>query len=167
MMVKFPVLVLNQNDEPLNICHVRRAVILIIRGKAEVLENGRGYLHSISESFDIPSVIRLMYFIRRPHRPRRMTKLEIFNRDQYTCQYCGRQNNDLTLDHVIPKHRGGQHSWDNVVSACAACNRKKAGRTPSEAGMPLIKEPGQPSYTRLRIAHISPGLREPWRKYLY
>jgi len=166
-MINFPVLVLNQNYEPLNVCHLRRAVVLILRGKAEILEIGRGYLHSIDASFDIPSVIRLEHFVQRPHRPRRMTKLEIFNRDQYTCQYCGRKLADLTLDHVIPKHMGGEHSWENVVSACAACNRKKAGRTPSGAGMPLIRDPVPPSCTRLRISHISSNITDSWQKYLY
>ncbi len=163
MMVEFPVLVLNQNYEPLNICQLRRAVVLILRGKAEILENGRGYLHSMNASFDIPSVIRLDHFVRRPHRPRRMTKLEIFNRAQYTCQYCGRKFTELTLDHVVPKHMGGAHSWEKVVSACAACNRKKAGKTPSGAGMPLIREPKPPSFTQLRVSHISTNITESWR----
>jgi 5-methylcytosine-specific restriction endonuclease McrA len=165
-MVDFLVLVLNQNYEPLNVCQIRRAIVLIIRGKAEVIENGRGYLHSMDESFDIPSVIRLVYYIRRPYRQRKMTKLEIFNRDQYICQYCGRRTKELTLDHVIPKHRGGQHTWENVVSACVACNRKKAGRSPREAGMPLLREPGPPAFSTLHVPYVSAGLNDSWQKYL-
>src|SRR4030043_613466 len=143
-MVNSPVLVLNQNYEALNMCRVRRAVILLFRGKAEVLENGRGNLHSMDGVFDIPSVIRLGYFIKRPRQQRKLTKLEVFNRDQYICQYCGREDKELTLDHVVPRRRGGQHSWDNVVSACIPCTRHKGGRTPDDARMRLLHQPHPP-----------------------
>ena len=165
-MVNTPVLVLNQNYEPLNICQVRRAMVLIFRGKAEVLENGRGSLHSINDIFDIPSVIRLVYFIRRPHRQRKMTKLEIFNRDSYTCQYCGRQSKELTIDHVVPKRRGGEHNWGNVVSACTSCNRQKAGRTPREARMPLLCKPEPPRINGFYVPYQYLRLRNEWQKYV-
>jgi 5-methylcytosine-specific restriction endonuclease McrA len=165
-MVSLPVLVLNQNYEPLNVCQVRRAIILLLRGKAEVLENGRGTLHSITSMYDIPSVIRLVSFIKRPHHRRKMTKLEIFNRDKYTCQYCGRQHKELTLDHVIPKKRGGEHSWENVVSACIPCNRRKAGRTPDEAGMPLLNHPKPPRNDGFHVPYHHLNLHTDWHKYL-
>lgn len=165
-MVNFPVLVLNQNYEPLNICHVKRALVLLFRGKAEVLENGRGYLHSIKGVYDIPSVIRLMYFIRRPNRLRRMTKLEVFNRDNFRCQYCGVHARELTIDHVIPRKRGGQHTWENVVSACVPCNRKKAGRTPKEAGMPLLKLPQPPRNIGFYIPYYYLNTNNDWLKYI-
>ena len=164
-MVNLPVLVLNQNYEPLNICHVKRALLLLIRGKAEVLENGRGYLHSIQGVYDIPSVIRLMYFIKRPNRSRRMTKMEVFNRDKFTCQYCGIHLRELTIDHVIPRKRGGQHAWENVVSACVPCNRKKAGRTPREAGMPLLHIPRPPSNNGFYIPYYYLLANNDWLKY--
>ncbi len=110
-MVNRPVLVLNQNYEPLNICRVRRAIPLLYQGKAEMLENGRGFIQSVSASFDIPSVIRMAYFIKRPRPQRRLTRLELFNRDRYTCQYCGKESGQLTLDHVVPRHKNGEHSW--------------------------------------------------------
>ncbi len=113
------VLVLNQNYEPLNVCNARRALVLVEGGKAEVLEHAMNLaeLRSPSRSFRRPSVIRLVYMIKRP-RPRvRLTRREIFMRDHYTCQYCGLKTRDLTLDHVIPRHRGGKHTWDNLVSA--------------------------------------------------
>ena len=120
-MVDLPVLVLNQNYEPLNVCRVRRAVVLLYQGKAEMLENGVGLIHSANQSFPVPSVIRLPYLIKRPFRSeKKLTRLEVFQRDKYTCQYCGKQTRQLTLDHVIPRHRGGQHTWENVVSACTA-----------------------------------------------
>src|SRR3990172_10406714 len=134
-MIGSAVLVLNQNYEPLNVCNARRAVVLLHRGKAEVLEHSEGTIHSPSFSIPLPSVIRLVYLIKRPRPQRRLTRRDIFTRDRHTCQYCARETKDLTLDHVLPRHRGGRHSWENVVSACKACNHRKAGRTPSEAGL--------------------------------
>lgn len=164
-MVELPVLVLNQNYEPLNICHVRRALILIFRGKAEVMENGRGYLHSMAETYDVPSVIRLMNYIRRPNRLRRMTKIEVFNRDRFMCQYCGIRARELTIDHVMPRKRGGKHTWENVVSACVPCNRKKAGHTPREANMPLLNEPKAPGSRGFYIPYNYLAVNDVWRKY--
>jgi 5-methylcytosine-specific restriction endonuclease McrA len=165
-LIELPVLVLNQNYEPLNVCHVRKAILLLFRGKAEVLENGRGYLHSMNGVFDVPSVIRLMHFVKRPNRRRKMTKLEVFNRDKYICQYCGIHFKELTIDHVIPKKRGGQHTWENIVSACVPCNRRKAGRTPKEAEMPLLNEPKAPSNSGYYIPVNYTNSNQGWRKYL-
>ena len=126
-MINFPVLVLNQSYEPLNICRVRRAIVLLYQNKAEMLENGSGFIRSANSEFQVPSVIRLARIIRRPPRlGRKLTRLEVFKRDHYTCQYCGKESRQLTLDHVIPRYRDGQHSWENVVSACVPCNRRKA-----------------------------------------
>ena len=167
-MINLPVLVLNQTYEPLNVCRVRRAVVLIYEKKAEMLENGSGFIHSVDREFPVPSVIRLSAMIRRPHRSiRKMTRMEIFKRDQYTCQYCGKITRNLTLDHVIPRYRDGQHTWENVVSACVPCNRRKAGRTPKEAGMKLIRRPSEPRVTGLFYipAHYT-NIRSEWQKYL-
>lgn len=167
MMINLPVLVLNQNYEPLNICQVRRAVVLLHRGKAEMLENGTGFIHSSSHTFSVPSVIRLDYMIKRPRPERKLTRLEIFNRDQYTCQYCGKETRQLTLDHVIPRYRGGQHTWENVVSACVPCNRHKAGKTPEQAGMKLIRHPSPPRGNRfLYIPNRYLRIQSGWQKYL-
>ena len=167
-MINLPVLVLNQNYEPLNICRVRRAVVLLYQKKAEMLVNGVGFIHSSSQAFPVPSVIRLPYLIKRPFRTeRKLTRLEVFNRDKYTCQYCGKETRHLTLDHVIPRYRGGQHTWENVVSACTACNRRKAGKTPEEAGMKLRRTPGPP-----RISHLFyiptqyRQARDEWQPYI-
>ncbi len=111
-MINFPVLVLNQSYEPLNVCRVRRAVVLLYRGKAEMLENGTGFIHSATYTFPVPSVIRLAYMIKRPRPERKLTRLEVFNRDQYTCQYCGKETRQLTLDHIIPRYQGGEHVWE-------------------------------------------------------
>jgi 5-methylcytosine-specific restriction endonuclease McrA len=167
-MINHPVLVLNQSYEPLAVCRARRAVVLVFQGKAEMLEDGLGYIHTISETVPLPSVIRLAQLIKRPRRVRKMTRYEIFNRDRYTCQYCGVQSRNLTLDHVLPRFRGGQHTWENVVSACVACNRHKAGRTPVEAHMKLIRQPKPPNVGALFVIpfhYISK--RDEWRKYLH
>ena len=166
-MINRPVLVLNNNYEPLNICRVRRAVPLIYLGKAEMVENGVGFIHTIRDSFAVPTVIRLHYTIKRPHPQRKLTRIEIFNRDNFICQYCGKKKNPLTLDHVVPRYQGGAHSWENVVSACVACNRRKAGKTPQEAEMRLIHQPSQPRGNGLfYIPTRYPSIRSEWQKYL-
>jgi len=166
-MINYPVLVLNQSYEPLTVCRARRAVVLIYQGKAEMVENGVGFVHSIGETLPLPSVIRLERLIRRPRRKRKMTRFEIFNRDRYACQYCGQQTRQLTLDHVIPRYRGGQHTWENVVSACVACNRRKAGRTPQEANMKLTHPPAPPGGSPLfSIPYHYMQTQTEWRKYL-
>lgn len=163
-----PVLVLNQNYEPLNVCTLRRAVVLVIDGKAEVLDAYASYLSSPSRTFPTPSVIRLIYPIRRP-RPRvKLTRKEIFIRDNYTCQYCGRSNIELTIDHVVPRSRGGGHSWDNLVSACKVCNHRKGGRSPVEARMLLKREPREPSpgaYYAIERSLVG-DLNEGWKPFL-
>ena len=167
-MINLPVLVLNQSYEPLNICRVRRAVVLLYQNKAEMLENGSGFIHSASFDFPIPSVIRLSAMIKRPFRlGRKLTRIEVFRRDNFTCQYCGRETRQLTLDHVLPRYRGGQHTWENIVSACVPCNRRKAGRTPQEAGMKLLHQAIESSdrgffYIPAQYPHI----RDEWQKYL-
>ncbi|MFC1957639.1 HNH endonuclease [Chloroflexota bacterium] len=167
-MINLPVLVLNQSYEPLNICRVRRAVVLLYQDKAEMLENGSGFIRSSNGEFPVPSVIRLSFMVKRPYRTGiKLTRLEIFKRDHYVCQYCSRESRQLTLDHVIPRYRDGQHTWENVVSACVPCNRRKAGRTPQEAGMKLIHPPVQPRDNGLfYIPARYPQVRSEWQKYL-
>ena len=167
-MINIPVLVLNQSYEPLSICRVRRAVVLLYQSKAEMLENGSGFIHSASHVFPVPSVIRLAIAVRRaPRSGRKLTRLEVFKRDRYICQYCGKETRQLTLDHVLPRYRGGQHTWENVVSACVPCNRRKAGRTPREAGMRLIHQPSRPRDNgRFYVPGHYPHIRSEWQKYL-
>ena len=161
------VLVLNQNYEPLNVCHPRRAFVLVERGKAEVLEHGLGSLRSASHAWPLPSVIRLIYMIKRPRQQMRLSRREVFNRDRYTCQYCGRRGaRDLTLDHVVPRHRGGRHTWDNLVTACKACNHRKAANTPSEAKMQLMREPFQPRVSCYYVVYPYLDREEGWRKFV-
>ena len=146
-----PVLVLNANFEPINICNTRRAVGLIISGKAAMVMNGRGYIRTVSQSIPRPSVIRLEQMIHRPRLHLKLTRREIFRRDNHTCQYCGRHSSDLTLDHVLPKHLGGEHIWTNVVAACSSCNHYKGGRRLEDAHMTLSMPPREPPASAVYI----------------
>ncbi|MFC1865187.1 HNH endonuclease [Chloroflexota bacterium] len=167
-MTNRPVLVLSQSFEAINVCHVRRAIVLLLRGKADILENGLGFMHSSSDSFPIPSVIKLVYMVKRQRYERKLTRFGVFQRDYYTCQYCGKASHQLTLDHVVPRNQKGEHSWENIVSACASCNRCKAGRTPKQANMILIRHPSQPHYNIPFYIpqHYLENLGE-WQKYLF
>jgi len=140
-----PVLVLNANFEPINICSTRRAIGLILSGKAAMVMNGRGHIRTLRELFPRPSVIRLDYMIHRPRPHVKLTRREIFRRDNYTCQYCGKRDMKLTVDHVIPKRLGGKHIWTNVVAACHECNHKKGGRRMEDAHMLPLHAPMEPS----------------------
>ena len=164
--VESPVLVLNANFEPLNVCSTRRALGLLLSGKAEMLLNGRGTIQTVRKAYPRPSIIRLEYMIKRP-RPRvRLSKREIFRRDHYTCQYCGVQGGHLTLDHVIPRHLGGEHSWKNLVTACANCNLKKGGRTLQKAQMHLRHVPREPRPTASYRFGTHLAENESWEPYL-
>jgi len=139
-----PVLVLNANYEPLNVCTTRRAINLVLTGKASLVLNGRGVIRTVSHNYPRPSIIRLYRMIKRPRLHVRLTKREILRRDDFTCQYCGKRSLYLTVDHVIPRRLGGSHSWDNLVAACPPCNHRKGGRTIEQAGMHLLRAPSMP-----------------------
>jgi len=160
-----PVLVLNLNYVPINVSTARRAIILLGKGKAELLENHRGQVRTVSTVVEVPSIIRLEYLVKRPFAPRKLSKKEIFLRDKYTCQYCGTQSQQLTLDHVVPRRQKGAHTWENVVAACSKCNLRKAGFTPEEAKMKLFREPRAPQPNPYRMLQNRVILDE-WRPYL-
>jgi 5-methylcytosine-specific restriction endonuclease McrA len=138
------VLVLNANFEPINVCDLPRAIGLMITQKATLVKNGRGYIHTCRNSYPRPSVIRLSRMIHRPRVRVKLTRREIFHRDNYTCQYCGKHTINLTIDHILPRHLGGIQTWGNIVTACSSCNHHKGGRTLSEANMRLLAVPGEP-----------------------
>lgn len=144
-LLQEPVLILNVTYEPMHVCSTKRALALVLSGKAEIVINGRGTIRSAASEFEIPSVIKLSYMVRRP-RPRIvLSKREILRRDDYTCQYCGRKMRTLTLDHVVPRRQGGGHSWENLVAACSPCNRRKGGKLAAEADMSLSRAPFEPN----------------------
>ncbi len=162
------VLLLNADYEPLNVCDLRRAFRLVFGDKAEVIEYDHTMVRTPSIVLRAPSVIRLQYRIRRP-RPRvRLSRREVFARDGHACQYCGVRAPKLTLDHVVPRHRGGAHSWDNLVAACGACNHHKGGRLPEEAGMRLRKMPAEPGCDAYALysSYLADPRNEAWRGYL-
>lgn len=165
MLINTPVLVLNQNYQPLNVCNARRAIILLGRGKAETLIDGREHISTVSRRVSIPSVIRLVYMVKRPIARRRLSRRAVFYRDGFRCQYCGKQSKDLTLDHILPRSRKGPHEWENVVSACIPCNHRKAGQTPREANMRLLTKPAAPRPNPYYIFHHRRILDE-WRQFM-
>ena len=161
------VLVLNASYEPINVCTTRRATVLVLKERAEMLERGEGMLHSERLEMARPCVIRLMRYVRIPrdvHR-RKITRKAVLARDAWTCQYCGRETHGLTVDHVIPRSRGGESVWENIVASCAPCNRRKGNRLPREVSMHPMKHPKAPGPTVfIRIA--SPRIPIAWEPYL-
>lgn len=161
------VLVLNASYEPINVCSMRRAAVLVLKERAEVLEERDGALRSERMAMQRPCVIRLMRYVRIPrdvHR-RKITRKAVLARDSWTCQYCGHRAMGLTVDHVIPRSRGGPSEWDNIVAACAPCNRRKGNRTPHEARMHPANHPKAPGpAVFIRIA--SPRIPPAWDQYL-
>jgi 5-methylcytosine-specific restriction endonuclease McrA len=138
------VLVLNANFEPIHVTNLRRAVGLLLSEKASMVVNGRGSILTTSRPFPRPSVIRLERMVHRPRARVQLSRREVFRRDNYTCQYCGKHTIELTIDHVIPRHLGGRQTWTNVVAACSSCNHRKGGRTIAEASMTLLRIPREP-----------------------
>jgi 5-methylcytosine-specific restriction endonuclease McrA len=160
------VLVLNATFEPINVCTVRRAVVLLLKEKAEVIERAEWHLHSASQTIPRPMVIRLVTYVRIPrdtHR-RKITRRAVFARDNWTCQYCGARSN-LTVDHVVPRSKGGSSNWENIVASCAPCNRRKGNALPRQAGMRLLKQPRTPN-PNVFIHVASPTIPMAWRAYL-
>ncbi len=160
------VLVLNATFEPINVCSVRRAVVLVLKDKAEVLEQGVAALHSEMSTIARPVVIRLATYVHVPrdaHR-RKITRRAVFARDGWTCQYCGSRSN-LTVDHVIPRSKGGDSSWENIVASCAPCNRRKGDRLPRQANMHPRHAPRTPR-AEIFIHVASPTIPAAWLAYL-
>jgi len=160
------VLVLNTTYEPLNVCSVRRALVLLFKNKAEVLEQSGAAFHSERATYELPHVIRLRSYVNVPRRAStpRISRRAVFARDRHRCQYCG-SDRHLTVDHVVPRSKGGSDSWDNLVTSCAPCNRKKGDRPLHVAGLSLLKRPRPPgpgSFVFMHVEHV----HESWRPYL-
>jgi 5-methylcytosine-specific restriction endonuclease McrA len=160
------VLVLNASYEPLNVCSLRRAHVLVFKGKAEVIEILDRPLRSASDTYPWPHVIRLTAYVRVPRRvQRKISRRALFARDGWRCVYCGTANSRLTLDHVVPRSRGGDSVWENVVTSCAPCNLRKGNRLPHEVEMHLAKQPSAPAPVLfIRLATSSIPLT--WEPYL-
>jgi 5-methylcytosine-specific restriction endonuclease McrA len=160
------VLVLNASYEPLNVTTVRRAHVLVFKGKAEVLEKLDRPLTSATTSFSWPHVIRLVTYVRVPHGvQRKISRRAVFARDGWSCVYCGVSGGRLTLDHVVPRSRGGESIWENVVTSCATCNHRKGNRLPEEVHMTMRTPPRAPA-PALFIQLAAPRFPERWQPYL-
>jgi 5-methylcytosine-specific restriction endonuclease McrA len=158
------VLVLNATYEPVNVCTVRRAVVLLLKEKAEVIEHAERELHSTSTTIQRPVVIRLVTYVPRDTHRRKITRRAVFARDNWTCQYCGSRS-QLTVDHVVPRSKGGGSTWDNIVASCAPCNRRKGDALLRQSGMHLTRPPRTPS-PHVFIQVASPTIPAAWRQYL-
>ena len=157
-------LLLNASFEPLCVVSERRAVVLVLKEKAEIVERNGAELHSERAVFVVPSVIRLVHFVRVPYRTRvPLSRRAVFARDGHRCQYCNRAAENI--DHVVPRSRGGPHEWDNVVASCRSCNARKGDRLPAECGMAPRHKPVAPHATQSLI--VSAGPVDPaWQPYL-
>jgi 5-methylcytosine-specific restriction endonuclease McrA len=160
------VLVLNASFEPINVCTVRRAIVLILKSKAEVIDEHEIQVHAERMSMTRPSVIRLRTYVHIPYQSfrRKITRRAVFARDGWECQYCGRRGS-LTMDHVIPRSKGGDTSWENVVACCATCNRRKGDRSVAQSGMKLSARPMAPHPT-IFIHVASPSIPTQWLPYV-
>lgn len=163
------VLLLNITYEPLKIIDWKKALTLLFLGKVEVLEEYDKEIHSVSFSIKLPAVVRLVKFIQWRKKPVKFSRQNIYLRDNYSCQYCGKRlpPDQLTYDHVIPKSKGGKTEWENIVTCCPACNKKKGGRTPEEAGMKLLKKPRRPHWLpAVRITISYENIPQVWKAYI-
>jgi len=160
------VLVLNTTYEPLNVCSVRRALVLLFKDKAEVLEQSGAAYRSEHATYELPHVIRLRHYVPVPRRNThaRISRRAVFARDRHRCQYCG-SDRHLTVDHVVPRSKGGSDTWDNLVTSCAPCNRKKGDRPPHVAGLSLAHKPRPPEPASFIFMHVE-QIHESWRPYL-
>ncbi len=160
------VLVLNQDYQPLSVCDVRKSMLLLLLEKAEMLHDlPTRKIRTIRTEFDYPSVIRLRRYARIPYKTIVLSRKNILKRDNNRCLYCGSRER-LTIDHVIPRSRGGDDSWENLVSACTDCNHKKGNRTPREAGMNLLGKPFRPNHI-IYLRDFYGNVHESWKPYLY
>jgi 5-methylcytosine-specific restriction endonuclease McrA len=161
------VLVLNQNFEPLSVCSARRAFVLVYLGKAEIVERCDGLeIRSVSASYRLPSVVRLGFYIRVPQKRILLSRKNILKRDGHRCMYCGTAGGRMTVDHIVPRLRGGEDTWENLVCACHHCNNLKGNRTPEEARMALLGRARRPTHITFIQRFI--GIRDNrWRPYLF
>ena len=165
-----PVLVLNASYEPINICAARRALVLVLKGVAMTEEENGHFLHAQRIAMRLPSVIRLLEYRRIPHQSRALSRKNILLRDRNTCQYCGMvlAASELTLDHVVPRSRGGLSAWENLVACCHLCNRRKGNALLVEINMKLLREPRSFNlHTSRHIMRMIGRSDQKWRKYLF
>jgi 5-methylcytosine-specific restriction endonuclease McrA len=161
------VLVLNQNYEPMSVCNAKKAIILLFLGKAELIEaHEERRIRSISMSLPFPSIVRLSVYIHVPYKKIILSRKNILRRDGHRCQYCGCHDVALTVDHIIPKAKLGEDTWENLVTACVNCNNRKGNRTLEDARMKLLRKPMKPNHVTF-IRHFVGTVDERWKPYLF
>jgi 5-methylcytosine-specific restriction endonuclease McrA len=161
------VLVLNSSYEPLSICDAQKAVLLLFGGKAvQVTHHPERVISTVSRSFPLPSIVRLTCFVRVPYKSIILNRKNILLRDSFQCQYCGKTDQPLTIDHIVPRSRGGEYSWENLITACPRCNSKKGNRTPREAGMHPLKQAIRPN-NLMFMQQLTTTVSDDWKPYLY
>lgn len=163
-----PVLLLNSSFEPMKVISWQRAVTMFFTGKIEVVEEYDHHIRSVSLFIRAPAVVRLLRFVKIGRKSPPLCRSNILARDNFQCQYCARElsTREATLDHVQPRSRGGKTSWDNIVCCCAACNRKKGGRTPSEARMALLNKPVRPDWLPVLTIRLNGNIPHSWHLFL-
>ena len=165
-----PALLLNASYEPLSVVDWKRAITLVLLGKAEMLSTHSHKIRSARRTYDLPSVLRLQRRVKIPRKRVHFSRKNVYRRDNYRCQYCGEKfpASRLTFDHVLPRSRGGETSWTNIVTSCQPCNRTKCSRTPEEASMPLLNEPTEPQWWPFSAsAGNLDDHPEDWKPYLW
>lgn len=161
------VLILNKGYEPVSICSAKKAMILLILMKAELVEQRNGNcIRSVRRNFPYPSVIRLSAYVHLPYKNIELSRKNLHRRDSFRCQYCGRKNIELTIDHIIPKSRGGSDSWENLITACVQCNNRKGNRTPEEANMPLLSRANKPHHILFMKQYLG-NVEKEWKPFLF
>ena len=151
----------------MSVINAKKAIVLLYLGKAELIEAHTGLrIRSVSASMPFPSIVRLSMYVRVPFKKIILSRKNILRRDGHRCQYCGRSDLSLTIDHVLPLSRGGEDAWENLVCACVQCNNRKGDRTPDESSMPLRRKPMRPNHVTF-IRHVMGSLDERWKPYLF
>lgn len=151
----------------MSVCNVQRAVILLYLGKAELIAKCDGkVLHSVSTTLPIPSIVRISMYVRIPYKKIVLSRKNILRRDNHRCQYCGATDVSLTIDHIIPKARGGEDTWENLITACIRCNNKKGNKLPEEVHLTAHSVARRPSHIMF-MKHVAGKLDEQWKPYLY
>ena len=160
------VLVLNQSYEPLMVINAKRAIVLIIKEKVKMLEKYSENIRSVQNSFDLPSVIRLNFYVHLKYKDIVLNRRNLLKRDDYRCQYCAKQATPLTLDHIVPKNKGGKDSWENLVAACSKCNTRKGDTLLKHMDMKLLKKPRKPSKLFQLQTYVNKK-QDNWKQYLF
>lgn len=160
------VLVLNQSYEPLMVINAKRAIVLIIKEKVKMLEKYSENIRSVQNSFDLPSVIRLNFYVHLKYKDIVLNRRNILKRDDYRCQYCAKQATPLTLDHIVPKNKGGKDSWENLVASCSKCNTRKGDTLLKHMDMKLLKKPRKPSKLFQLQTYVNKK-QDNWKQYLF